>query len=112
MTREEEVRSEAYNSKALSEYCFLPEEEGRAYIKGYVAGAEWADAHPKNPWRDAVKDPPKDGEWCLFRFADISWTHGLYGVGQMPNMAISDYIKHGEVIGWMPIPETPEGGEG
>lgn len=64
-----------------------------------------------NPWRDAKKDPPKDGEWCLFKFTTPSWSHGLYEARQMPNMNMSDYIENGEIIGWMHVPETQKGDE-
>lgn len=62
----------------------------------------------ENPWRDAKKDPPKDGEWCLFKFTAPSWSHGLYEARQMPNISMNDYIKSGDIIGWMPILEVKQ----
>lgn len=33
--------------------------------KAFVAGAEWADANPKNQWINANEDSPEDGELVL-----------------------------------------------
>lgn len=106
MTREEEIQQAAkeyLQSEGLQ--CNFTEDNFAAGVyDGIIAGAQWADEHPKNPWRDAKNDPPKDGEWCLFRFTARSWTHGIYEARQMPNMAMNDYIESGEIFGWMPIP--------
>lgn len=102
MTREEEIKQFALERDSDGDF-----DSNNGY-QGIIEGAQWADEHPKNPWRDAKKDPPKDGEWCLFKFTQSSWSHGLYEARQMPNTAISDYIKSGDIISWMPIPKTPE----
>ena len=105
MTRKEEIEklSEELFATYLDTDCSFLE-----IVKRVI---KWANEHPKNPWRDVKKEQPKDGEWCLFKFTTPSWSHGLYEARQMPNMAMNDYIKSGEIIGWMPIPEPPKGDE-
>lgn len=102
MTREEEIKQASI--EWLRSDSFFHE----ANVESFEEGARWADEHPKNPWRDAKKDPPKDGEWCLFRFTQNAWAHGLYEARVMPNTAMSDYIRNGEIISWMPISELPK----
>lgn len=70
------------------------------FKEGFLAGAQWADQHPVNPWHDASKELPKkdgrylikeyDGYLCALSFVDGDWkTFGL-----------QRDIKY-----WMPIPE-------
>lgn len=42
---------------------------------GFTIGAEWADAHPKNPWISVKEQLPEEGQ--KFCFGDVLW-HTIY----------------------------------
>lgn len=73
----------------------------------FEAGAKWADEHPKNLWRDAKNDPPKDMKPV------VGYDDGIIGVYEYSpeekiwsiGMLISDAPEY-----WVPIPKL-KGGE-
>ena len=121
-TREEEIEAKA---EELSKTICANELTQLKTFKALVEMAQWADEHPKNPWRDAKKDPPKReiGNKICYTFLDTAFSelveqryyrfaeYKKYGLGEEGwideygnriLVEIADY--------WMPIP-TLEGGE-
>lgn len=78
------------------------------FNQGAYELAKWADEHPRNQWKDAKNDPPKDmkpvigyadGWICLYEYSpeEKIWSVGLF---------ICDAPVY-----WMPVPELPKGGK-
>lgn len=99
MTREEEI-------KLTSVRCY----KGiTVQNQAFVEGAQWADEHPKNPWRDAKKELPKDkGVRIFVSYAGIQSSAYYYGNNywSVEGYGFCDFVDY-----WMPIPETPKGGK-
>lgn len=105
-TREEEIREAAWdrtNYPDCENYCT------QRLSTIFEAGAQWADEHPKNPWRDAKKDPPRDGEWFV---AITDLMNGLK-VPVVGRIGIDIFIQafKRRYQYWMPIQPLQEGGE-
>ena len=120
MTREEEIR-EALNLYAPSSWDFrgeivpMSKDELQASHEGFVRGAKWADANPKQGlvdlsrvWHDA-KEEPKKGEWILGEYqGDIYQT---YLCGYV-DCEWSSYVEVFSLIRWAYIKDLmPKGGE-
>lgn len=78
--------------------------------RAFVAGAEWADAHPQSPWKNVMTDEPqKDqdvfahvpnlcgGEYCKLTYL------GNYRWSQDEGEWTTEFYNN-EVM-WMPIPK-------
>lgn len=75
----------------------------------FEAGFDEADEHPKNPWRDAKNDPPKDTNTVVAIFNKYSkfekWLCSYNPEEKIWDM--SDIICDPPDY-WMPIPELPK----
>lgn len=85
-------------------------------LRAFASGAEWADAHPKNPWISVKDRLPNDNELVLCRMKSngaivngyifIS-PDGYPCVSTLPDFEFEDY--GGYVCDmWMPIPPFDE----
>lgn len=108
MTREEELR------KHTTERFKNQDEIIKSLIsEAAVLGMMWADEHPKNPWRDAKTDPPKEGQevfahvpnLCGGEYCKLTYL-GNYRWSQDDGEWTTEF-NNNEVL-WMPI---PKGGE-
>ena len=107
-TREEEIK------EAKDKIC---EFKAYPFNRGFIAGVQWADEHPKNPWRDAAKDPPK--EMNIDHTSDaviVFWQGGEIG-SAIYNHDWNKWVgmHYGEDVAtplfWMPVLPLPKGGE-
>lgn len=108
MTREEEIKDTA------NSYFYLGEDdriEERRMC--FIGGAQWADEHPKNPWRDAKKDPPKDDRDVFIKWGKNDPAQRLHGVGSYHKSLFPENNgwSINDVTHWMPIPELEKRGE-
>lgn len=79
--------------------------------KAFVKGAEWADAHPKNPWISVKDKLPEENRKVffilLFRGIHKEYLAGLYREHKWETERRT-YLSpsfDGIVTHWMPIPE-------
>ena len=110
MTREEEIMEKA---RAIA----LNWEIGgfTSVCEMLVAMAKWADEHPKNPWisvKDRLPEQDLHCEEIPVLLKNGYWFKGYYS-GDMWHYydECGDDIITWDVTYWMPIPETPKGGE-
>lgn len=104
MTRKEEIY------KATRDYLFnffIPSGvRVEEWNTCFEAGANWADEHPKNPWRDASKELPKSANE-VFIYAGGVTTIGRYiqdeNIWRVPVFGAIEDAEY-----WMPIPELKE----
>lgn len=73
---------------------------------------QWADEHPKNPWRDAKKELPEKINKFFSDFVLVMYTRG----GKpYPSITRYDYDcgiwEIDNVTHWMPFPQPPKGGK-
>lgn len=115
-------RSKEIKTFAMSKYKVSSKNDSNyKEYKAFIDGCKYADMHPKNLWRDAKKDPPKNSEhdWVL---AQIQEDNGYLWIPRVieyhentndwfiPELGwINDITKLEEkevfkVIRWMPIP--------
>lgn len=78
---------------------------------GFVAGAEWADAHPNNPWI-SVKDrlPEPEQEVFLYdrdsvKHYAIGWLRKKKGYCKSKWFVTNGYVTDESITHWMPIVE-------
>ena len=100
MTREEEIY--AATQQFVGEYL-----DGLYDAETFAKKcAQWADEHPKNPWRDASKEPPKS-EDEVFIYAGGVTMIGRYiqdeNIWRVPVFGVIDDADY-----WMPKPELPK----
>ena len=98
MTREEEIKEFKRNMTDGS-FCTSPE----IITEIIDITIEWADEHPKNPWRDAKKELPNDEQLCIVWIEDA--VYGLLCKVCRYFASIGFIIDRGEVASWMPVPE-------
>lgn len=100
MTREEEIEQFALERNSDGDF------DSNDGYQGLIEGAQWADEHPKNPWRDARKELPVDYKSVLIRYGEDYAHYGIYRYNHercywenmsLYHMTPPDY--------WMPIPE-------
>jgi len=79
--------------------------------KAFIAGAEWADAHPKNPWI-SVKDrlPEPEQEVLLYdnssiKYYEIGWLRKKKGYNESIWALCNGYVTDDSITHWMPIVE-------
>lgn len=106
MTREELIE------KAAKKYCQgnipnLPQMH-LTIQTAFEAGAEWADAHPANPWHNVADgDFPPDDTYCLFLIYDEYIEQGYVLDGHVH----FDYPENPRPLKdlhyWMEIPKLP-----
>lgn len=111
MTREEEIRQavEENISRGLES-----EENYAATCRGFISGAEWADAHPLFGWHD-IKETPPSG---LYFVHELWGTHPFVIVAeyraeddewrpwedvQVVGLPLDD-DQRSRITHWMPIP--------
>lgn len=95
MTREEEIKIRA-DKYCLDEYTRL----------GFIAGAEWADAHPH--WISVEDELPKDDVHVT--------TINKFGVQEVRHYFRGKWYsnfgnEYGSITHWMPIPQLPKKGD-
>ena len=122
MTREEIRNNTATNyGYAVAGGCIE-----RGYIQdAFERGAEWADAHPVNPWHKTSEElPEEDGHRVIVRVGrriegvdhvfysydigmvrDGRWRLDSQGYSPLP---YSPTIDSGLITHWMEIPELPK----
>lgn len=86
---------------------------------GFTIGAEWADAHPKNPWISVKEQLPEENENIIIMCKHGAIFNGTYcnGVWFCMDGYINDIYKDSpiytsmssipplwEPVAWMPIP--------
>lgn len=106
MTREEEIRQAA--DKYVDNFGCKKKDTPvlSSYYLGYVAGAEWADAHQLSPWVSVAERLPEKevgyfSQWVLCRYkrgSRIYYHVGMYDY-EFEEWSIAN-VTH-----WMPIPE-------
>ncbi|MCD7923677.1 MAG: DUF551 domain-containing protein [Bacteroides sp.] len=78
---------------------------------GFITGAEWADAHPKNPWIRVEDRLPDEGQHVLFiiewRGVHKGYFAGSYkgGKWETEERTYNTISFYGIVTHWMPIPK-------
>lgn len=121
MTREAMIAKEA---RSLSLSINTDENTRNSIYDALLTMADYVESHPKNPWRDAKKDPPKReiGNKIYYTFLDISFD----GVNEQRYYHFAEYKRYGfgnkgwvdedgnlvlvEIADyWMPIPELKKG---
>ena len=106
MTREEQINKEAYRQEELVNMG----------VERFIAGAKWADNHPKSPWISVEEDLPCNHEE-LIHF-DI--TNNVLVIDDKQNTSIAFMKKYKDnewiwdstnnfvflpfITHWMPIP--------
>ena len=94
--RETEIRQKAY--EACSNYW---------QYKGFIQGAEWADAHPH--WISVEDGLPQNGE-LVFAYNGKDYTISWCAKNKChTNREMLDGAK--PVTHWMPLPQPPKKGE-
>lgn len=71
---------------------------------GFIIGAEWADAHPKNPWISVKDRLPKERSHVFTAGGTRTYNILLYHAGKF-YQSLSQGLYDGGVTHWMPIPE-------
>lgn len=117
MTREKQIKQAALERNYDGDF------DSNNGLNGFVEGAQWADEHPKNPWRDAKKELPlkenhKDGLWGQEVLARTQ-SGNYYRMrvrenGEWQNLVLNEqswWLYTGKVTHWMPIPDLPKGGD-
>lgn len=121
-TREEEIRQVAeqyecdlFKMRGINRY------DSRDIIQVAKDFAEWADEHPKNPWRNAKIELPVEKNVksisidCFIRTSKGLYFSAFYDYQfkdwYIDGHGYSSINTLGYVTHWMPIPETPKGGE-
>ncbi len=83
-TRDEEIKQFALERNSDGDF------DSNDGYQGLIEGAQWADEHPKNPWRDAKNDPlpqettpltPEILEKNGFVYADLPFEDFYEGYG-------------------------------
>jgi hypothetical protein len=115
-------RSKEIKSFAMSKYKVSSKNDSNyKEYKAFIDGCKYADRHPKNLWRDAKTDPPKNSEydWVLGQIQEDNgylWIPRVIEYRENTNDwiipelgSLNDITKlEGKevfkVIRWMPIP--------
>lgn len=71
---------------------------------GFIIGAEWADAHPKNPWISVKDRLPCERSHVFTAGGTRAYNILLYHAGKF-YQSLSQGLYDGGVTHWMPIPE-------
>lgn len=103
MTRKEEI-------SAANPYAGSSE---IAYGKkiGFIIGAEWADAHPMNPWISVKEGLPEPEQEVLLYDVDsvkhyaIGWLRKKKGYCKSKWFVANGYVTDDSITHWMPIVE-------
>lgn len=109
MTREEQINKEAYRQEKLVDMD----------VESFIAGAKWADDHPKSPWISVEEDLPCNHEdMTAFTSAIDKCTYNVvvrfdYGGISLEYMYCSGYKRNwrwseDNITHWMRIPELPK----
>lgn len=106
MTREEQIR------EAALVYSFDTDGGHTGDLNtgrdDFMEGAEWADAHPVNPWHNVADgDLPADNTYCLFLVGidNIERGHVMDGCVHFDSTEKPWMLK--DMDYWMEIPKTP-----
>lgn len=106
MTREEQIREAALVYSFDTDGGYTGDlNTGR---DDFMEGAEWADAHPANPWHNVADgDFPPDDTYCLFLIYDEYIEQGYVLDGHVH----FDYPENPRPLKdlhyWMEIPKLP-----
>lgn len=106
-TREKEIEK---NAKEYSP-IYSPDIESMAKQTGFLDGAHWADKHPKNPWRKIMEELPPIKQKVFFLDTNDIPHIGRLEIGGQIVVSADTPQDDITVTYWMPIPETPKGGE-
>ena len=78
--------------------------------RAFVAGAQWADEHPANPWHNVNDRMPKDHEKIFFRKKDGSKYCGWFDEKMQSFLTIDPSVTKWTINGvthWMKVPDMP-----
>lgn len=105
MTREEQIREAALAySFDTDGGCTGDLNTGR---DDFMVGAEWADAHPANPWHKVADgDLPKESGDCLC-YDGYETSIGWFDTSDNLFNSYSRFMKKIEVKYWMKVPKLP-----
>ena len=102
MKREEEILKAA--AAEIPSCGDMAEPERSAFL----AGANWADENPKNPWHHIGDQMPKDREKIFFCKKDGAMYYGWFDERMQCFLTIDPDCTKWTINGvthWMPIPE-------
>lgn len=68
----------------------------------FKSGADWADAHPVNPWHKVSEELPKEGKHILMAHTMRNGDYMIEAIWY-PEPQITDDMEY-----WMEIPEIKE----
>ena len=126
MTREEEIKQAAEQyERDLFKMRGINRYDGHDIIQVARSFAEWADEHPKNPWISVKDRLPEEGQQILEAYTLECTVSGSKSIDEEVLFScyrgkfVCDGKETNYGIGkskstthhWMPIPETPKGGE-
>lgn len=114
MTREEEIYKAAENNTEI-ECCSVAEDDFEVcdITDSFIAGAKWADDHPKSPWISVNDDLPyKHEKLTHSNYTDrvlVLSRHGFSEVAFMSKIGDAwEWNTFIVVLYWMPIPNFPK----
>lgn len=104
MNREEDLDTQAIQAeKSWIEYCGYTLKNGDLESI-FKKGAEWADAHPKNPWISVKDRLPCERSHVFTAGGTRVYNILLYHAGKF-YQSLSQGLYDGGVTHWMSIPE-------
>ena len=106
MTREEQIREAALVYSFDTDGGYTGDlNTGR---DDFMEGAEWADAHPANPWHNiADGDFPPDDTYCLFLIYGEHMEQGYVRDGDVHFDSTEKPWAFKNLDYWMEIPQLP-----
>lgn len=112
MTRNEEISRAAFvyfKEGPMKTRC--ADEVGFVQVD-FISGVQWADEHPKNPWRSILDEMPPVKQTVLFLDTNGKPRLGYNNIDQKSATVGADSPSEKVTLQyWMPIPEAPKGGE-
>ncbi len=106
MTREQE----AYNVSTWKG-IYKSNNQKKSFSEGFVAGAEWADQHPKSSWISVEERLPDEGLVIARYNAGLAFSYYMLSKWIVQCAAIGRPRIYETPTHWMPIPELPKGCE-
>lgn len=79
-------------------------------VEAFRCGAEWADKHKPNPWKNVNDELPKDHEKIFFRKKDGSKYCGWFDEKLQSFLTITPDVTKWTINGithWMKVPDMP-----
>ena len=104
MTREQE----AYNVSTWKG-IYKSNNQKKSFSEGFVAGAEWADQHPKSSWISVEERLPELFEYVLCTYKDEDYVVDMWVIKGEGDNATTEWKSGNQYTHWMPIPPLPKG---